>query len=158
MAHIFQINTSPGGLPKHGTIKADVTGEGIIGDQHRDMVHHGGPNRALCLYALEHIQALQAEGHPVFPGAMGENLTLSGMAWEQIIPGVKLKLGDSVVLEVTDFTVPCNHLKPFFIQADISRVGQKTRPGWSRVYARVVQGGTITVGDRVEFLLTERVN
>lgn len=152
MAHIFQINTSPGGLPKHGMVQAEVTEQGIIGDQHRDLVHHGGPDRALCLYPLEHIQALQAEGHPVFPGAMGENLTLAGVAWGQIIPGARIKLGDSVVLEVTDFTVPCNHLKPFFLQENISRVGQKTHPGWSRVYARVIQGGTIKVGDKFEIL------
>ena len=152
MAHIFQINTSPGGLPKHGMVQAEVTEQGIIGDQHRDLVHHGGPDRALCLYPLEHIQVLQAEGHPVFPGAMGENLTLAGVAWGQIIPGARIKLGDSVVLEVTDFTVPCNHLKPFFLQENISRVGQKIYPGWSRVYARVIQGGTIKVGDKFEFL------
>lgn len=83
---------------------------------------------------------------------MGENLTLAGVAWGQIIPGARIKLGDSVVLEVTDFTVPCNHLKPFFLQENISRVGQKTHPGWSRVYARVIQGGTIKVGDKFEIL------
>lgn len=152
MAHIFQINTSTGGLPKHGTVTAEISEQGIRGDQHRDLVHHGGPERALCLYPLEHIQALQAEGHPVFPGAMGENVTISGIDWEKIVPGARVKLGDSVVLQVTDYTTPCNHLKPFFLREEISRVGQKTRPGWSRVYARVLQGGSITVGDRVEIL------
>jgi MOSC domain-containing protein YiiM len=151
MAFIFQINTSNGGVPKHGMPVGEVAIAGIEGDHHRDLEHHGGPDRALCLYSLERILALQEEGHPVFPGAMGENITISGLDWSQVIPGSRLHLGETVVLELTSYTVPCNNLKPFFKNEEIKRVGQKQNPGWSRLYARVIQEGTIQVGDRVSF-------
>ena len=45
------------------------------------MTVHGGPYRAVCLYAIEAIERLQAEGHPVEPGSVGDNLTTSGIEW-----------------------------------------------------------------------------
>ncbi|HEY3341766.1 MAG TPA: MOSC domain-containing protein, partial [Anaerolineae bacterium] len=77
--HIFQINISHGGVPKRAVFRAQVDTLGVAGDQHRDMVHHGGPDRAVCVYALEKILALQAEGNPIFPGSVGENITLAGV-------------------------------------------------------------------------------
>ena len=59
---VVQINVSPGGVPKLPVASARVTLEGLEGDGHRDLEHHGGPERALCLFALEQIRALQAEG------------------------------------------------------------------------------------------------
>jgi MOSC domain-containing protein YiiM len=152
MAYIFQINTSSGGLPKSGHPTAQVNISGLVDDQHRDMEHHGGPDRAVCLYSLELIQALQTEGHPVFPGAMGENITVVGSNWEHIKPGAKIKLGGQVILEVTAFTVPCNNLIPFFLKGDFSRVSQLKHPGWSRVYTRVLQAGPIQIGDTAEVI------
>lgn len=149
MATIFQINTSMGGVPKHGHPVAEVGSMGLVGDQHNDMVHHGGPDRAVCIYSLEHIQALQSEGHPVFPGALGENVTISGIDWNQMVPGVKIRLGETVLLEITSYTVPCGNLTPFFRNGEFNRAGQKQHPGWSRVYARVLQNGRIQVGDGV---------
>ncbi len=105
--------------------------------------------RAVCIYSLELIQSLQEAGHPVFPGAMGENLTIAGLDWEQMKPEARLQIGNQVTLEITEYTVPCNNLIPFFIGGDFSQVDQKVRPGWARVYARVLQGGGIRVGDSV---------
>ncbi|RMF42597.1 MAG: MOSC domain-containing protein, partial [Anaerolineae bacterium] len=110
---------------------------------------HGGPERAICLYALEKLLALQAEGHPVFPGALGENLTLWGLPWEQVTPGVILHLGETATLQVTRYTTPCQTIAGYFRGEDILRVSQKHAPGWSRVYARVLQEGVIRIGDAV---------
>ena len=144
---IFQINISTGGVPKLAVRQAQVTPLGLEGDQHRNMVNHGGPERALCLYSLERIQALQAEGHPVFPGSVGENLTLSGMDWEQMTPGVRLRLGQQVLLEITNYTTPCSNIQASFAGQEIGRILQSKNPGWSRVYARVLNEGELTVGD-----------
>lgn len=67
MAHIFQINISRGGVPKQPIPIGEVTPLGLVGDVQRDRKHHGGPERPLCLFSLEHILALQAEGHPSTP-------------------------------------------------------------------------------------------
>ena len=101
---------------------------------------------------IERIQQLQAEGHPVFPGALGENVTVSGLDWESVQPGCRFQLGDQVVLEVSRFTTPCNNLIDSFIEGDFGRILQDKYPGWSRVYARVIQEGTIQTGDCILFI------
>jgi len=150
--HIFQINLSAGGVPKLGQPQAEVSYTGLVGDNHRDKQSHGGPERALCLYSLERILALQLEGHPVFPGAIGENLTIAGMDWPLLVPGVRLRLGEHVLADLTRYTTPCSNIAPYFLEEDISRVSQKTHPTWSRLYARVIQPGLVTVGDKVEII------
>ncbi len=147
---IFQINLSQGGVPKWGAHSAEVRDHGLVGDAQRDLELHGGPDRAVCLYSLEAILDLQTEGHPIFPGSIGENLTLSGLDWEQVVPGKVLRLGDEVVLEVTKYTSPCANLVDSFIGGKYERVSQKRYPGWSRLYARVLLGGSIHIGDRVK--------
>ena len=62
-ARIFQLNCSPGGLPKLAVREAVVTQLGLIGDDHKFPEIHGGPERALCLFSLDRIIELQAEGH-----------------------------------------------------------------------------------------------
>jgi MOSC domain-containing protein YiiM len=149
---IVQLNVSPGGVPKHPVPRARVTRLGLEGDAHRDAEHHGGPDRALCLFPLERIEALRAEGHPVTPGALGENLTVSGIDWEAVGPGARLRVGETVVIEVTRFTSPCVNIRPAFRDGEHARVSQKRHPGWSRVYARVVATGEIAPGDPVVLL------
>ena len=152
---IFQINLSGGGVPKHGQSEAVVTIYGLQGDSQANKHVHGGPERALCLYPVELILALQKEGHSVFPGAMGENITLSGIDWSQIAPGTRLRLGIDVVIEATRYTTPCSSLTPYFQNGKIQRVHQDSHPGWSRMYVKVLQEGKIRVGDRVTLVEEE---
>jgi len=147
---VFQVNLSAGGVPKLPVAEAAVTTGGLAGDRQNDLRHHGGPERALCLYSLERILDLQREGHPVFPGATGENLTLAGLDWDAVGPGVRLEVGAGVELEVTRFTTPCRTIAGAFAGGAIERILQDRHPGWSRVYARVLRSGTVRVGDRVE--------
>jgi len=150
--HIVQISVSPGGVPKLPVPSARVTELGLEGDLHRDMEHHGGPERALCIFAIEQIRVLQAEGHDVSPGAIGENLTVEGLDWERVTPGSRLELGAGVLIEVTRYTSPCFKIKKSFADGDISRVSQKSHPGGSRVYARVLTTGEIRRGDTVRLV------
>ncbi len=150
-AHVFQINASAGGVPKLALARGEVTLDGLVGDRQHHTHVHGGPERALCLYSLERILALQAEGHPIYPGAVGENLTIAGLDWEKIIPGARLRLGQDVLIEVTRYTTPCSEIADAFIDRQINRILQDRHPGWSRVYARVLQPGVIFPGDKVRF-------
>ncbi|GAB4522801.1 MAG: MOSC domain-containing protein [Anaerolineales bacterium] len=145
-AHLAQINLSQGGVPKRAVQTARIAFLGLEGDQQAHDQVHGGPERAVCLYSLERILALQAEGHPVFPGALGENLTLWGLDWSPVTPGVRLHIGDQVTLEVTRYTTPCKTIQAYFREQHILRIHQEQFPGWSRVYARVLTPGEVCAG------------
>lgn len=149
---IVQLSISRGGVPKTAVAVAHVTASGLAGDGHRDQEHHGGPERAVCLYALEALHGLQAEGHDVGPGTLGENVTVEGLDWETVGPGARLLLGDGVLLEVTRYTTPCTTIMRAFKDGEYSRVSHTRHPGWSRVYARVLRGGVLRPGDAVRLL------
>jgi MOSC domain-containing protein YiiM len=151
-AHVHQLSVSGGGVPKLPVPRAEVTAGGIVGDRQRNRRFHGGPRRAVCLFALEEIERLRAEGHPVAPGTTGENVTVAGLAWERVRPGVRLALGGEVVLEVTSYTAPCKNIGPSFRDGDFTRISQKLHPGESRVYARVLTPGIVRTGDPVVLL------
>lgn len=150
-AHIFSIQRSDGGVPKLPVREAEVTFTGLVGDRQRDRRYHGGPERALCLYSLEVILALQAEGHPIYPGSTGENLTIVGLEWAQLRPGICLALGP-VVAQITSYTVPCQNIRESFVDHQFTRIAQKLHPGMSRLYARVLQPGRLRVGDAVRIV------
>jgi MOSC domain-containing protein YiiM len=149
---IVQISVSRGGVPKTAVAEVRVTALGLEGDAHRDMEHHGGPERAVCLYAMEAIDRLRAEGHPIVPGAIGENVTVEGVDWSAVGPGCHLLLGETVLLQVTRYTSPCLSITRAFKDGDFARVSHKRHPGWSRVYARVLATGSIRQGDAVRVL------
>lgn len=143
------MNTSDGGVPKLPIPEGRVGLNGVAGDRQRDLRFHGGPGRAVCLYSLEVIQALQAEGHPIGIGSAGENLTLSGVDWALMVPGRRLRVG-TALLELTMYAHPCSNLVPYFRSGDFTRISQKVHPGWGRVYARVLEEGDVRAGDPVE--------
>ena len=147
---IFQTNSSPGGVPKLAVREAQVTELGLSGDDHKFPDIHGGPERAVCLFSLERILELQAEGHPIFPGAVGENITISGIDWNEVTPGQQLALGNEVLLEITSYTSPCNSIPDSFLDGKYQRISQKVYPGYSRVYARVLRPGKIVIGQTVQ--------
>jgi MOSC domain-containing protein YiiM len=151
-ARIAQISVSAGGVPKRAVPAARVTTLGLEGDAHRNQELHGGPERALCLFSLERIQALQAEGHPITPGSIGENLTLEGIDWSAVTPGVCLWLDGDVVVQITRYTAPCANITSSFRNRDYARVSQKHHPGDSRVYARVVREGMLATGAPVRIV------
>ena len=146
--HVHQINVSDGGVPKRPVLEARVTETGVEGDRQRNLKVHGGPDRAVCLFSLEILERLQDEGHPIDAGSSGENLTLAGLAWDLIGPGVRLSVGPEVQLEVTSYTVPCSHNAPWFLDGDYQRISQKKNQGWSRVYAKVLEGGVVRPGTK----------
>ena len=146
---IASINLSNGGVPKGRVDDAKVSHLGLRNDAHNDKKHHGGPERAVCVYSLERIRALQGEGHPIDVGTACENVTVEGIDWDLVVPGTRISLGEEVLLEVTDYTSPCKTIKESFIDGRFVRISQKLHPGWSRVYTRVLSEGEISSGDSV---------
>jgi MOSC domain-containing protein YiiM len=148
---VASLQRSGGGVPKLPVERAKVELTGMVGDWQRDRRHHGGPDRALCLYSVELLDALRAEGHPVSAGSMGENVTMSGIDWRSLVPGVRLRIG-TVDVEITDYAAPCTTIRNSFKDNEFTRASQKRHPGWSRVYVRILREGEIAPGDEVSFL------
>jgi MOSC domain-containing protein YiiM len=148
--HVYQINVSDGGVPKHPVLGAVVAKIGVEGDRQRNLQFHGGPDRALCLYSQELIERLQDEGHSIEAGSSGENLTLTGLDWEKLKLGDRLQIGPDVQIEIMSYTSPCEKITRWFRDGDYTRVSQKVNPGWSRLYARVLIEGVVRPGDAVE--------
>jgi MOSC domain-containing protein YiiM len=148
---VVRINVNPnGGVPKYAVEQAEITVQGVVGDRQNDRRHHGGPQRAVSLYSLELIQALQAEGHPIDIGTTGENLTISGLDWAALQVGDQLCIGPRVCIEITDYAAPCKTITASFRDGAFKRISHKVQPGWSRLYARVLTEGIVQTGDEVE--------
>jgi len=151
-AKVVQVSISPGGVPKLPVDRAWVGELGLEGDAHREMTVHGGPYRAVCLFAMEAIDRLRAEGHPVQPGSVGENLTTRGIEWSLLPGGTRARIGADLVIELVDDATPCDTQRPNFIRGEFKRISRVLYPADARMYARVVVAGEVRPGDAIEVL------
>lgn len=149
VGRVTSLNRSDGGVPKLPVLSVEITVSGLTGDRQRNLKFHGGPDRAVCLLAQEVIDDLVAQGHPIRPGSTGENLTIAGLEWSVLEPGSRLRMGATVVIEITSHAKPCSKIAGSFRDGAIGCLDQKFNPGRSRLYARVLTPGTVAVGDPV---------
>jgi MOSC domain-containing protein YiiM len=149
---VAQVNTGRGGVPKGPVAEARVGWRGIAGDVQRTRAHHGRPFQALCLWSAEVIDRLRADGHPIGYGSAGENVTVTGIDWDEVRPGVGLRVGDASC-EVWAYAVPCAKNARWMHDGDVSRLHhereQDVGGAVSRVYARVTEPGVVRPGDVV---------
>lgn len=146
---VWQLNRSGGGVPKRAVDSVVVDRSGVVGDVQASRIHHGRPWQALCLWSTEVIDALVAEGHPIYAGAAGENVTIGGVDWSTLRGGTIMEIG-SVRCQLSAPATPCSKNRRWFRQGDISRIDHDRHPGWSRWYASVLRTGSIATGDLVE--------
>ena len=146
---VLQVSVSAGGVPKLPVERAWVGRFGLEGDKHRESGIHGGPHRAVCLFGMEVIERLQAEGHPIEPGGAGENLTTSGIDWSLLPIGAIARVGDEVVLEISSPVTPCATQVNNFRDGNFNRILIDRHPADSRMYARVVREGHVAPGDSI---------
>jgi len=150
---VIQVNISPGGVPKRPVAEARVGRDGLAGDRHDHDRVHGGPHRAVALFALEAIERVRADGHPgVTPGAVGENLTTSGIELSLLPVGTRLAVGSEVLLEIASPANPCDVIKGAFAAGKSGRISILLHPDDSRMYARVLREGIVRPGDTIEVL------
>ena len=140
---VVQVNAGGGGVPKLPLPEGRITSSGVEGDRQRTRKHHGRPWQALCLWSAEVIDALAADGHPIGYGSAGENLTLSGLDWAAMRPGVQLRIGP-VLVETTALAVPCRQNARWFTDGRFSLLKHSPRR-----YARVLEDGVVRPGDVV---------
>ncbi|MCW2572336.1 MAG: hypothetical protein JWO88_2394 [Frankiales bacterium] len=145
---VVQVNASAGGVPKLPVPAALVTTRGLTGDRQANRMHHGRPWQAVCLWSADVIDALAAEGHPISYGSAGENITVRGIDWSTIRPGVRLQVG-SALLETTPYAIPCTKNAQWFSDGEFRRIAHEVAPGSSRIYARVLGVGRVRTRDAV---------
>src|SRR3989442_15253116 len=126
--HVHQINVSDGGVPKLPVPEARITVQGVAGDCQRSVQYHGGGDRAVCLYSLEVIGTLRAEGHAGAPGPCGENLTLAGLERARLKPGARLRIGTAARLAAMSYTAPRKPTARRCVDGDFRRTSQKKHP------------------------------
>lgn len=149
---VAQLSISKGGLPKYPMLQAWAGPLGLEGDVQRHTEIHGGPLQALLLISQEDLDALREQGFPVVPGSLGENLTVSGIDFRQLRPGMRLRAGDAVI-ELTKVRRPCDQLEVYNagargrIQKAVLAVAAR-----SGYYASVVQPGAIRPGDPIALI------
>jgi MOSC domain-containing protein YiiM len=123
---------------------------GLAGDEHADTVNHGGPDRALCAFAAEHLPGVEAHlGHPIPPAAFGENLTTEGLLENEVCIGDVLRIGTALA-QVSTPRTPCYKLAARNGEPRLAAWVQ--RAGCTGFYLRVLEEGEVAAGDRVELV------
>ena len=132
-----------------GAVQVQQTG--LVGDQQADLVHHGGPDKAILAYAAQHYDKWNAEfpGKSFDAGGFGENLTVAHLDESQCCIGDTFRAGNCV-LEISQPRQPCWKLSRRW---DLPRlavlVQQNGRTGW---YLRVIERGQIEAGMTLELI------
>jgi MOSC domain-containing protein YiiM len=156
---IQQISVSKGGVPKVPVLGGEVGPVGILGDIQKNTKYHGGPRQALLWITAEGLDELKAAGFPVYPGALGENVTTTGVDRRTVRLGQQWRMGE-VIVEVTKMREPCKTLDPYGagIQKAVYdaqvKAGDHTSPRWGLAgfYLAIVKLGSLAPGDPVALL------
>ncbi len=132
-----------------GSVRVGLTN--IDGDEQADVKHHGGPDKAVLAYAVQHYAAWNTE----FPdlsftaGGFGENLTVSGFSEAACCLGDIMQIGECL-LQVSQPRQPCWKLSRRWKLPQLTvLVQQQGRTGW---YYRVLREGTIAAGLSIELI------
>ena len=156
---VFRLHRKPEtgeerGLPKDAVPEAFLTSAGVEGDfnRYRHEEKHDDPDMAILLEPLETLEDLRREGWPIAPGDIGENITTSGIPYQELLPGRVLEVGEARLM-VAKACTPCENLYrlpyvgpsrgPEFLRTILDR------RGW---FARVLRPRTVRVGDAIDVL------
>jgi len=143
---ILSVNVSSRkGQKKHGvglcTLKKDY---GVEGDAHAGM-----EIRQVSLLAQESIDKIQALGIEVGPGDFAENITTEGLVLHELPLGTRFKVGEDVLLELTQIGKICHDRCAIF-----KAVGDCVMPR-EGIFVRVVSGGEVRDGDTIRIVSSD---
>jgi MOSC domain-containing protein YiiM len=161
MARILSVNVS---LPKvidfegqritTGIFKEPVEGRvslrtlNLEGDRQADLTVHGGPDKAVYAYSMEHYDYW----HGIFPdspipiGMFGENLTVERLIETEVNVGDVFRIGSATVI-ATQPRMPCYKLGVKFGRMDVLK--KFLASGRSGIYFRVLKEGEVAAGDSI---------
>jgi len=136
------------GGAKRPVARAMLRHSGFEGDGQGDKVNHGGPDKAVCVYPLDHYAYWQkALGRDIGPGAFSENLTVSGAVETEVCIGDVFRVGEATV-QVSMPRTPCGKLAA----KNGERLFAKwvAQSGYTGFYMRVLSEGMVTMRDGFE--------
>ncbi|MBW7477528.1 MOSC domain-containing protein [Paenibacillus oenotherae] len=122
-----------------------LTFTGLIGDGQADLINHGGPDKAVCVYSARHYPYWSAKWQrEVEPGAFGENFTVSDLTEETLCIGDIVRAGHAWV-QVSQPRQPCFKLG---MKHNLPELPQQVQQnGYTGFYFRVLQEGVVAAGD-----------
>ncbi|WP_396653290.1 MOSC domain-containing protein [Metabacillus idriensis] len=122
----------------------------LEGDGQADLVHHGGEDKAVCVYSFDHYSYWEdALGVQLEPGAFGENLTIRGLTEENVFLGDVFQFGEAIV-EVSQPRQPCFKLAMKHQVKDLPVQIQNTK--FTGFYFRVLKEGRVSKKDGLELI------
>lgn len=131
---------------KKGTRKAQVEEALVIKDHGIQGDAHAGPwGRQISFLGMEEIEKSRSSGLNVTFGDFAENVATQGIDWKSIPVGTRVKLGNTVIVEVTQIGKECHQRCAIYYQA-----GDCIMPR-EGVFARILEGGTLRTGDPISF-------
>lgn len=140
MGKVIAVCTSPAkGTQKTNVKEAEfIEDYGIAGDAHAGKWH-----RQVSLLSYDKIEEFRARGAEVEDGAFGENLVVEGIDFHSLPVGTRLCCGE-VILEMTQIGKECHHGCQIY-----QKMGDCIMPR-EGVFARVIRGGKIRIGDEMK--------
>ena len=132
-------------MPAKGSVHVSVTG--LDGDGQADLVNHGGPDKAICVYPLEHYSFWEEQlGKKLEYAAFGENITTMGLLETEVCIGDIYEIGTTLV-EVSQPRYPCFKLSQKHGASNMPATVLSS--GFSGFYLRVLREGNIAAGDLI---------
>ncbi|MDQ0192262.1 MOSC domain-containing protein [Paenibacillus wynnii] len=132
-------------LPARGPVHLSVNG--LEGDGQADLVNHGGPDKALCVYPLEHYAYWEEQlDKKLEYAAFGENITTTGLLETEVCIGDIYEIG-TALLQVSQPRYPCFKLSQKHGASDMPV--KVLTSGYSGFYLRVLREGEIAADDTI---------
>jgi MOSC domain-containing protein YiiM len=117
---------------------------GFSGDGVAETRIHGGLDKAVCVYCVDHFSFWEEElNREMKPGAFGENLSVTEWTEKNVHIGDIFQIGEARV-QCTQPRQPCHKLNKFFDLQEMACKVQTT--GFSGWYFRVTEPGWVTPG------------
>ena len=133
------------GIRKHPVAgPVEIGPGGCTGDGQADLENHAGPDKAVCVYATEHLAYWSDRlGLPFAPAAFGENFSVQGLAESEVRIGDILEVG-AARFQVTQPRGPCFKLGMLHSVPDLARRVQEA--GFTGFYLRCLAPGAVSAG------------
>jgi len=132
---------------KKGTRKKTVQEAELVKDHGLSGDAHAGPwHRQVSFLSSESIESAREKGLDVTFGDFAENIATEGIDWTELPIGTRVRLGKSTLVEVSQIGKECHNKCAIYYKA-----GDCIMPR-EGVFAKVIAGGKIALGDPIEIL------